>query len=189
MAVCGSSTDFINIRDLGNGQCVSNSQVAPSTSFVAGNCTLPYFKTTCGSYAGFLNIFIGNDFNATALTYVPPNIEKWLTNIGLANVNVIDGNLGVFVDYSPFPIPSKIAPVFLSSLEQAGAVQASECNNQFCGAAPPPVPTGANYVLTALPGLKKLKQCTGVTAGAAFVSVYNTGKAFVSQSRVRSTGR
>ncbi len=93
-------------------------------------------------------------------SYIVPNIEKWLINLGLANLTAIKGELSVTVwegvDFSGTikPVPIPIAPIFLRSLREVGSLQIREacwaCGGYY------DLPTVSR--LTALPGLVNLKQ-------------------------------
>jgi hypothetical protein len=92
--------------------------------------------------------------------YVVPNIEKWLVNLGLANLTAVKGVLNVFVweGIDPYgtnrSIPIPIAPIFLTSLREVGSLKIREaCWTCFGYYDLPPVSR-----LTALPGLVNLKQ-------------------------------
>jgi hypothetical protein len=165
---CGTKNDILIIRDLGDGKCVSAFSKNGS-AFVGGDCTTLAFNKTCGNYAGLLTIFISNDGNASAATYAP-QINTWLTNLGLAGVQTLGTYLQIYVDNTPNPIPTPIQPVFLSSLEQVGSLLIKECLN--CGVNPDIAPPTSQLV--SLPGFLKLQQFTGFPGTESFFTLQNT---------------
>jgi hypothetical protein len=151
-AVCGVATDNIFIRDLGNGSCAATSII---NGVVRQNtCNAPIFSTPCGSFAGILQIFVANELALNVTTYVQPNINLWLTNLGLSQITIL-GSLRFLVDQTPVAVPSFVAPVFLETLRQVGSIFIAECLK--CDTAPNVGPLGRS-VLTALPGLKNVYQ-------------------------------
>jgi hypothetical protein len=169
LAVCGSSADNIFIRDLGNGSCVSSISLNGG-AFAFGNCTSQVYNQACGSFLGSLTVYIGNDLSRTPGAYVQPNITMWLTNMGLNDVNVIKVSLNVFVDANPALVPIRIAPVFLTKVQQVATLYVSECANCDASKEVPP----ARSVLTGLPGLKALQQILQVPQENSFVTISNT---------------
>ncbi len=175
---CGTANDVFIIRDLGNGKC--ESAFSPNGgAFVGGDCTTLLFNKTCGTYVGLLTIFITNAGNAPAATFAP-QINTWLTNVGLADIQTMTSYLQIYVDNSPNPIPGPIQPVFLSSLEQVGSILIKECAN--CDVNPDIGP--ATSQLVSLLGFQKLKQLTGFPGTESFLTLQNTRfgdmKSFVS---------
>ncbi len=118
-----------------------------------GTCTSPVFGRECTVLLPFLGINIENVLSN--VSYILPDINKWLTNMGLANLVAIKSQLTVRVLEGSRVIPVPIAPVFLTSLREARSVWVHEactlfsCNENSL----PPVSR-----LTALPGLVGLKQ-------------------------------
>lgn len=171
-AACGTRNDTISIRDLGNGLCISTTNI--SRIITQGTCSAPVFEEDCLSFKGSLVITIANDGKTDNTPYIPPNINASLTAMGLGNINTVGMTLRVVVDNFPFDIPQKsLAPVFLTSLKQAGFLEIRECIN--CAANPDFGPLRGS-VLAALPGLSNLYQLTGISTipSSSSLTVYNT---------------
>lgn len=107
--------------DNGDGTCAAfriEQQNASGPGIPIGlNCNSPAYapNATCGAILSSVKIGIRR---VSSGQYVQPDINKWLTNMGLAGVNLIAGILTVEVDHTPFPIPQFIAPAFFTSLVQ-----------------------------------------------------------------------
>lgn len=103
------------------------------------------------------------------------NISTWLGLMGLGGLTTID-TFTFLVDHSPFEIPTKVAPVFFSSLTQTNNTYLDECANCTASLTVPP----ATPSLTALPGLAQNYRDTFGT-----LSILNT--AFQNMSTFQST--
>jgi hypothetical protein len=118
---CGSLYGFLSIADNGDGTCSAfriEQTTAGGTSTTVGlSCTALAYPgiASCASIQSAVKITIRRLRN---VAYVQPDINKWLTNMGLNNVIVIANALTVEVDHSPFPIPQFINPVFFTALRQ-----------------------------------------------------------------------
>jgi hypothetical protein len=151
--VC-SLYEGIDITDYGNGFALCIATVA-NLPPIQIPCTDNLFGTNCAQFTGYLTISIQNSGNGTAQTYIPPDINKWLTNIGLGTLVVLRGSLNVVVENFDPPIPVDLAPVFLTSLRQAASLGVYECQGPECD---PTVVFDQPPRLTALPGLRNLLQ-------------------------------
>jgi hypothetical protein len=76
-----------------------------------GTCFTPLFGRECRVLNSDLRVDIYNQATSDA-SYIPPNINKWLTNLGLGNLTSVKGELGVYVWEGIRTIPIPIAPVF-----------------------------------------------------------------------------
>jgi hypothetical protein len=116
-------------------------------------CTSTVTLPDCGSLiTTAVYVIISNENGLDATTYVEPNITRWLTAIGISDINVLKGGLTVYVTHTPAPIPRPIAPVFFPKLQQLEGIIVQEC--QDCSMDPyigPTVP-----MLTGLPGLSQI---------------------------------
>lgn len=166
--MCGIATDFITIRDNGDGTCSAALRLGTAAP-VGSNCQSRAFpNTVCGSYRGSLTIIIAR---LRTTPYVGANINQWLTNMGLANLNVIGGILTIYVDNTPLQVPGPQSPNFLSRLQQVGSLVVSECAN--CAANPETPAVGNPGVLASLPGLANLKKFP--TNAPSSLVIRNTG--------------
>jgi hypothetical protein len=155
-AGCNSTTsaataaDEITIRDNGD-------RTARYTALVAGvlmmgnlNLSSPdtfLYKKPCTFIQGTVNVVM----RAIRVSYQPPQIDVWLAKLGLSQAQVISNALTIHVDHTPNPVPFPLAPPFLTSLRQVGALVVQECQSCF-GGNPNTGPIGPS-ALFALPGL------------------------------------
>jgi hypothetical protein len=166
-AACGLDDESILVWDFGNGTCLSAYYPTSGPSQI-GTCSTEVFGRECTVLAASLTIRITNEAASDAL-FVLPDINKWLTNMGLANLAAIKNELSIRVYEGLRTIPVPIAPVFFTSLREARSLVISEicllptCNGQYDL---PPVSR-----LTALPGLIGLKQ---LYRPAGSDPIYNT---------------
>ena len=85
--MCGNSSYLVVLNDGGNGQCEYTLGIGSQYSF--GSCTNAanlFDGLTCKTYLGDLVMQIQNVENRTA-TYVAPDFQRWLTNIGLGSIS------------------------------------------------------------------------------------------------------
>jgi hypothetical protein len=148
-----TSTDQITLRDNGDGTARYTAQISGTIVGGALNVSSPdtfLYRKQCIFLQAALNIII----RSTTTPYVPANINLWLAKLGLAQTQVISAALTFYVDHTPRGVPSPVAPPFLSSLRQTGALNVQEC--QSCIGGDPNVgPTGPS-ALAGLPGLAGL---------------------------------
>jgi hypothetical protein len=118
---------------------------------------------------------MSNEGMANSTAYVPPDINKWLANLGLANLVVIKETLEVVVwnGYSdPFPlIPVPIAPVFLTSLRQAGTVAVRE----YC------------TTCESLTDPNRIPQLTGLSGLAGLTQIYDSRPFYFTSLSIQGT--
>jgi hypothetical protein len=108
--------------------------------------------------------------------YVLPDINKWLTKMGLANLVAIKGLINIRVFEGTRTIPVPIAPVFLTSLKEARWLAIIEvCFVSSCQG-PYDLPPVSR--LTALPGLAGLKQLYLPDGSNSYSSLIVSGTAF-----------
>eukprot|EP00884_Botryococcus_braunii_P020167 jgi/Botrbrau1/6834/Bobra.0153s0029.1 len=175
---CGSLYGFLSIVDNGDGTCsafrIEQSTAGGTQTTVALNCNQLAFPSvaSCASIQSAVKISIRR---IRTVGYVQPDINKWLTNMGLANVIVIANALTVEVDHSPFPIPQFINPVFFTSLRQVEAVVAQECAN--CATSTNVGP--ALPALASLAGLRAIQQFRGFKGGVSLGSLIIKGTALL----------
>lgn len=168
--VCGSLFGFLSIADNGDGTCSAfrieqTSAGAPSTTFPLTCTALAYPGiSNCASIQSAVKITIRR---LRSVTYVAPDINKWLTNMGVATAVVIANALTVEVDHSPFVIPPFISPTFFTFLKQVEAVVVQECAN--CAISTNVGPTVS--ALAALPGLRSIQQFRGFKGGVQLGSL------------------
>jgi hypothetical protein len=135
---------------------------------------LLYGKRCVALWMSSVSITLRRDDPATA--FVSNNINTWLAKLGLANTVILTGTLTFSVSHTPFPIPTGVAPTFLSSLQQAASVVIVECAN--CNANPDTPP--ASPKLQAVPGLAGLTKFWNFQQRSSAVSsVIVRGTAFV----------
>jgi hypothetical protein len=78
------------IADLGNGRCAYSFLPGNGAAQTGGDCTNPinlFGGAICQTYQGSLSMFIQNADSLGAGAYVPPDFNRWLTNVGLAAVS------------------------------------------------------------------------------------------------------
>eukprot|EP00884_Botryococcus_braunii_P023046 jgi/Botrbrau1/9425/Bobra.0252s0049.1 len=151
--VCAVYTG-IEITDYGNGEADCVGRIRNDPNPFSRPCTFNMFAVSCAQFTGSLTIYIRNSYNRSAETYIPPNIDHWLTSIGLGSLEVLGSYLEINVFHDEGAIPVDIAPVFLTSLRKASSVYILECE-RYCDNTRPPTFTPR---LTALPGLQNLLQ-------------------------------
>jgi hypothetical protein len=163
--------DIIIVNDYGNGTSLCEGVRLGSRERVSDvNCVTPFFSKTCSVFSGIIEIVISNAQGLDAEAYVEPNIDTWLNNIGLGSLTALLQNVQVYADHTPYPLPRPIAPVFLTSLQQAGNIFVNECEDCFSDSNYPPVNAS---MLTALPGLQHVVQLNGF-ANLTFLTVHTT---------------
>jgi hypothetical protein len=141
------------VKDNGDGSSVCTFNGGSPVQNCTSNPIDP--NKTCGSLNATVVVVIANEQSLPASNYVEPNINKWLTNIGIGGISVLQGPLIVTVTHTPGPIPKAISPSFFTSLQQLDGLLVREC--QDCSLAQPEqVPPTAGSVLTSLPGLSNL---------------------------------
>lgn len=118
-AVCGTFDELLQITDNGDGTCSATRYTAGTSAVVS--CASLAYGGVCNSLLAPVTIVMRRTSGAP---YVQPNINQWLTNMGLAGVTVLAQALTVLVDHSPFPVPPSIAPVFFTNLKQASPLVA-----------------------------------------------------------------
>eukprot|EP00884_Botryococcus_braunii_P023049 jgi/Botrbrau1/9428/Bobra.0252s0052.1 len=171
--VCAVYTE-IKIVDYGNGEADCAGSIPGDPRLFLRPCTFNMFAVSCAQFTGSLTIYIKNSYNRSAETYVPPQIDQWLTNIGLGSLEVLGSYLEIYVFHGEGAIPVDIAPVFLTSLRRASSVYILECE-QYCSITEPPTFTPR---LTALPGLRNLLQLGSADdspTSSTILRVYGTG--------------
>eukprot|EP00884_Botryococcus_braunii_P023054 jgi/Botrbrau1/9432/Bobra.0252s0056.1 len=163
---CGFSAQTITIQDLGNKRCAV--RFWNGTRYVDGNCTEPFalYPQACGLLNAALTLQFTNVQNLSAGVY-EANMDTWLQNLGLASLEILNNSLRVWVYHHlnnvAYPIPTPIAPVFLTSLVQASSVRITEDSGVH----------ETNQMLTALPGLRNLYQLFAGSLGTT-ITVINT---------------
>eukprot|EP00884_Botryococcus_braunii_P009084 jgi/Botrbrau1/18177/Bobra.53_1s0045.1 len=141
----------VTVKDNGDGSSVCTFNGGAPIQNCTSNPLDP--NKTCGSLNATVVVVIANERGLSASNYVEPNINQWLTNIGIANIVVLQGTLTVTVTHTPGSIPKAISPSFFTSLQQLDGLLVREC--QDCAVAQP-VPPTAGSVLISLPGLSSL---------------------------------
>nr|AWI73731.1 polysaccharide associated protein [Botryococcus braunii] len=175
---CGSLYGFLSIADNGDGTCsafrIEQTSATGTPTTVALNCNQLAFPgiASCASIQSAVKITIRR---TRSVAYIQPDINKWLTNMGLNNVIVIANALTVEVDHSPFPIPQFINPVFFTLLRQVEAVVAQECAN--CATSTNVGP--ALPALASLAGLRAIQQFRGFKGGVSLGSLIIKGTALL----------
>eukprot|EP00884_Botryococcus_braunii_P016749 jgi/Botrbrau1/3758/Bobra.0363s0035.1 len=127
-SVCGSGVS-INVRYIGNSSCVAQVSVEGrkwTLTAAQASCTATLFPgSTCLILDGILDLYVTNEVNASAATFVQPRFDTALQALGLGNLATI-GWLFFTVDHSLFPIPVDLAPVFGTTLRDVYALQVQE---------------------------------------------------------------
>jgi hypothetical protein len=88
-AACGLVATNVFITDLGNGKCEYLFVKGDATPQVGGDCTNPinlFDGLICQTYLGAIFMLIQNADSLPAATYVPPDFDIWLTNVGLGSI-------------------------------------------------------------------------------------------------------
>jgi hypothetical protein len=84
-AVCdASSIQSVTLSDNGDGTCTGSYYDGAST--VGFDCTTGYNLfggQNCKTYLGYIYLNIWNIPNLNSSAYKPPDIQRWLTNVGL----------------------------------------------------------------------------------------------------------
>lgn len=115
-AVCGTVGGFVQVTDNGDGTCSAFTSAAGVFNPIPNCASLAYpSQGICNSLRSDLKITIRR---ASGAPYVQPDINKWLTQMGLNNVSLSQGSLTVELDHSPYPIPPTLAPSFLPFIRQ-----------------------------------------------------------------------
>lgn len=120
-AVCGSVGGFVSVTDNGDGTCSAFVTEGTVTTPIANCATLAYPSLgVCQSLRSNIKISIRR---ASSAPYVQPDIQKWLTQLGLNSIVISQGSLTVEVNHSPFPpipsaFPPTIGPFFLPNIRQ-----------------------------------------------------------------------
>jgi hypothetical protein len=146
------------VFDNGDGTSLCEGLKSSGGSIYDPNCVTSFFNKTCSVYNGSIVIFMRNEQGLSGEAYVAPNIATWLNNIGLGSLTILLGDLSVYADHTPYPLPTPIAPVFFTDLQQAGNIFVYECEDCFTNPVTPPVDPSR---LTALPGLQQVIQLSG----------------------------
>jgi hypothetical protein len=128
------------------------------------NCTDPFllYQQTCGFLNAEITLSFENPQGLGAGDY-EPNMERWLSNVGFASLQIINNTLTIQVLY-PDAIPVSISPLFLSSLQQVSSLVITERDSVV----------GNPPVLTGLPGLSNLYQLYDGPQGT-YLEVSGTG--------------
>ncbi len=111
--MCGLANEFLLIADNGDGSCTAVSFSGGKSAVVS--CLKLVYGTVCNTLLSSVVVIIQR---TRSVPYVPPNIEQWLRNMGLAGVGVLAQSLSIQIDHTPNPIPPSIAPVFFANLSQ-----------------------------------------------------------------------
>lgn len=146
-AVCGGPGVIVQVIDFGTGtDCDAILQNSTFPLGVQVSCRQPLFGVQCGSLNGSLTLFALNIQNSTA-NYRGPVWNNWLSLMGLAGINSLNGNLIVVADQLRFfPIPQVTPPDFLPRLVNVvGALTALENRN-----------ASQSPVLVTIPGFKSV---------------------------------
>jgi hypothetical protein len=146
------------VSDYGNGTSLCEGLIFDNPLISVIDCATSFFNTSCSVYSGNIEIVMSNAQGLGVEAYVAPDIATWLNNIGLGSLTILQGDLTVFADHTPYPLPAPIAPVFLTSLQQARNMYVIECEDCATSTFDPPVNPSR---LFALPGLQQIIQLTG----------------------------
>eukprot|EP00884_Botryococcus_braunii_P023056 jgi/Botrbrau1/9434/Bobra.0252s0058.1 len=147
-SVCGAdASDTVVLTDYGNGTCVA---VYLSSTPIFSSCDAPLFHRTCGALNASLAIYLEQGEASLPFT---ANVEKYLSKLGLGALEVIFGELSIYVSRIR-TANGTIQPAFLASLLQSGTVTIRECED--CKVFPRQPPR--QPVLAGVPGLRGLRQ-------------------------------
>jgi hypothetical protein len=163
--------DNILVFDFGNGTSLCEGLGQDGVLISDSNCVSSFFNKTCSVYNGSITIVMRNEQGLSGEAYVAPNIATWLNNIGLGSLTILLGDLIVYADHTPYPLPTPIAPVFLTDMQQALDIFVRECEDCLSDPVTPPVNPSR---LIALPGLQQVIQLNG-DGGATVLLVAGTG--------------
>jgi Methylaspartate ammonia-lyase N-terminus len=115
-ADCGSpnGNGFLSITDNGDNTC-SAFKIEDGVPTVLDCNALAYSpNATCDTIYSATNIV----FRRSTTAAYQQNMNKWLTNMGLASATIITNPLTIQFDHAAFPIPQFQAPTFFSNLLQ-----------------------------------------------------------------------
>lgn len=105
--------DYILVRDNGDGTAQYQAKIASMPS--SGIPTRPLYSNPCTLLNADLVIIMRKGSSAP---YVQPDINRWLTTLGIGSPQVIAGTLTIYADHTPNALTVPISPVFLATLQQ-----------------------------------------------------------------------
>jgi hypothetical protein len=91
-AGCGSGGESVYLRDLGNGTCQGLFERFSPPKYHLFDCGIPtilFGGGICQYFIGDLYLSIENAAGLPAATYIPPQFQTWLTNVGLGEVILV----------------------------------------------------------------------------------------------------
>eukprot|EP00884_Botryococcus_braunii_P011852 jgi/Botrbrau1/20668/Bobra.0058s0002.1 len=166
---CGRLSDLVYLVDNGDGTCVKAGTANGQP--IGGSCTEPIFQgfSTCPTLNASLVLIFRK---ASASGQYTQNMQGWLNGVGIGNPRIIFGVVTIYVDHLPNPIPP-MNPVFLTGLEQVGAIVFKECMDCFKDDTYMP----GTPAVQSLRGFSSLRQFRDFRPGAGFLGslfIFNT---------------